>query len=154
MLHRRILRWDAVDDGLPWPDRFSARMLFGKEIESVSDRLKVEQDARAESMNLVSKEIGDTSASLSKDIERLSEQQSKESRDLRQQLLDQSKLLSEEMRAKNKDASTALDQAFQELKADKIDRSTLSELLMDMALRMSNEPTAKVTPEREDEDNA
>ncbi len=125
-----------------------------KEIESVSDRLKSEQDARAESIKLFSKEIGDTAQSLSKEIERLGEQQSKESRDLRQQLLDQSKVLSEEIRAKNKDASAALDQAFQELRTEKVDRSTLSELLMDMAFRMSNELAAKVTPERKDEENA
>jgi len=116
---------------------------INKEVESINDRIKDEQDKRAEAVNKVAKELKDAVKSITKNIERLDEKQSKDSRDLRQQLLDQSKNLSGEIHKKYKELAAALDQAVQELRDIKVDRSVLSELLMEMAVRLSNEMAEK-----------
>ena len=125
--------------------RFDALELYvNKELESLSDRLKSEQDLRAESNKKLSEEIKEAAASLSKTIGRLEEVQSKDSRELRQQLLELNKNLSAEIREKEKEASQALDRAADELRTDKVDRSAFAEILLDIAVRMSDELAEKL----------
>jgi len=112
---------------------------INKEMESLSDRLTAEKDARSESVKELSKELKDTSKSFEKKVGRLDEQLRKSSRDLRQQILDQSKSLSDEIREKHEETAAALEQTAQELRAEKVDRATLSELFMEMAMRLSDE---------------
>lgn len=122
----------------------SIEQFIKKEIESLSERLDAEQKQRAEKDEALSKDLKENIGSVSKTIERLDEKQIKDSRDLRQQLLDQSKNLSNQILDKHKESSHALDQNVQELREDKVDRSALSELLMEMAVRMSDELAEKL----------
>lgn len=122
----------------------SIETYINKEVESINDRIKAEQDKRAEAIKKVAKELKDAVKSITKDIERLDEKQTKDSRDLRQQILDQSKSLSAEIHKKHKEFSAALDQAVRELRDVKVDRSMFSELLMEMAVRVSKEMTEKL----------
>jgi hypothetical protein len=115
-----------------------------KEVESLSDRLKAEQDIRSESDQKTLKELHETAKTLSENVEKLDAKQSKDARDLRQQLLEQSKNLSNEIRKKHQESSTTLHQSVQELQAAKVDRFALSELLIEMAARMSNELSEKL----------
>jgi len=124
-----------------------------KEVESLSDRLKTEQDIRSESDQKTLKELHETAKTLSENVEKLDEKQSKDARDLRQQLLEQSKNLSGEIRKKHQESSTTLHQSVQELQAAKVDRFALSELLMDMAVRMSNGLSEKLEAEMADSSN-
>lgn len=80
---------------------------------------------------------------ISKNVEQLEEKQSKGTRELRQQLLDASRDLSNEILEKQDEASKALKQAFNELDEDKVARTTLSELLLELAVRTSNELAEK-----------
>jgi hypothetical protein len=115
-----------------------------KEVESLSDRLKAEQDIRSESDQKTLKELHETAKTLSENVEKLDAKQGKDARDLRQQLLEQSKNLSSEIRKKHQESSTTLHQSVQELQAAKVDRFALSELLIEMAARMSNELSEKL----------
>ena len=121
----------------------SIETYINKEVESVNDRIKAEQDKRTEAVNKVAKELKDAVKSITSNIERLDEKQGKDSRDLRQQILDQSKNLSGEIHKKYKEISAALDQAVDELRDVKVDRSVLSELLMETAVRLSSEMAEK-----------
>jgi phage host-nuclease inhibitor protein Gam len=121
----------------------SLETYINKEVESVNDRIKAEQDKRAETVNKVAKELKDAVKSITKNIERLEEKLGKDSHELRQQLLDQSKNLSSEIQKKYKEVSAALDQAALELRDEKVDRAMLSELLMEMAVRISSEMAEK-----------
>jgi hypothetical protein len=121
-----------------------------KEIESFSERLKSEQQHSADRHRKLSKELKDTNRTISKNIERLDEKQSKDARELRQQLLDQSKDLGNAIRQKYNESSKALETSFQELRQEKIDRLLLSELLMEMAIRMSDELAEKLNLQRDD----
>jgi hypothetical protein len=121
----------------------SIETYINKEVESVNDRIKAEQDKRTEAVNKVAKELKDAVKSITNNIERLDEKQGKDSHELRQQLLDQSKNLSGEINKKYKEVSAALDQAVRELRDDKVDRAMLSEILMEMAVRISSEMAEK-----------
>jgi hypothetical protein len=131
----------------------SIEVYIKKEVESLSDQLKAEQDIRSESDQKTSKELHDTAKTLSENIEKMDVKQSKDARDLRQQLLEQSKNLSSEIRKKHQESSTKHHQSVQELQAAKVDRFALSELLIEMAVRMSNELSEKLKAEMGDSNN-
>jgi len=121
-----------------------------KEIDTLSERLNAEQKLRAESFEKATNEFKAAAKTISESIEGLDDRQSQDSRDLRQQLLEQSKIFSNEIIKKHQESSAALDHSVQELDADKVDRSTLSELLMEMAVRISDDLAAKLKLESSD----
>jgi hypothetical protein len=126
-------------------DSFESYM--AKELESLSDRLKTEKNARAESVKGLSRELKDTFKSSDKKTSQLDDQLSKISRELRQQILDQSKTLSGEIRQKQEETSAMVDEAARELRVEKVDRSTLSQLLTEVALRLNDELAMKLNLE-------
>lgn len=115
-----------------------------KELDAQSDRLKSEQSARGDTVKALSNEIGEAVRALSNSIEAHSEKQASEVNDLRQQVMDHSKSLSEEIRQKHGESSQRLDQAVRELDDGKVARTALSEILLDMAVRLSDELAAKL----------
>ncbi len=131
----------------------SLETYFRKEIESLADQLKVEQGERAESSKELSGEIKDTNKLFEKKIGRLDEQLNKHSRELRQQILEQYKNLSDEIRQKHEETSDVLNKLAQELRAEKVDLSALSELFVEMALRLNDNLAAKLNLEPGSLDN-
>ena len=121
----------------------SIEAFIKKEIDALSDRLKNEQSLRDAATQKISKELKDSTQLLSKDIEQLVEKQSKDTRELRQQILDASKELANDIASKQAEAAQALKRAYNELNEDKVARTTLSELLMELAVRTSNELAEK-----------
>ncbi len=131
----------------------SLEQYVNKEMESMDARLKGERDSRAESDKNLVGEINDASRSISKSIDRLEQAQIKDSRELRQQLLELNKTLSTEIREKDKEASLALDQATDELRVNKVDRSALAEVLLEIAVRMSDDMADKLNLQTKDNRN-
>jgi hypothetical protein len=121
--------------------------LVKRETELLSNRLKAEQNERIEAVKELSKELKEADRLLEKRITQLDDQLSKTSRELRQQLLDQSKELSEVIRIKYEDAMAALERVARELRVDKVDRSKLSELLMGMALHLTDDAALRLNVE-------
>lgn len=117
---------------------------LGKKLESLTDRLKTEENIRAESVKELSGGLQDANKSLEKQFGQLNDHMSKNSRELQQQILDQYKNLSDEIRQKNEETSNKLEQLAQELCAEKVDLSTLSELFAKMALRLNENLTTKL----------
>ncbi len=131
----------------------SLEQYVNKEMESMDARLKSEQDSRAESDKNLAGEIKEASQSITKSIDRLEQVQIKDSRELRQQLLELNKTLSAEIREKDKKASLALDQAADELRANKVDRSSFAEVLLEIAVRMSDDLADKLNLKTKDNKN-
>jgi hypothetical protein len=111
------------------------------EIESLSGRLKKEQESRGAANEALQEEMKAKLTSVDGRIEALDTQLGDTTRDFRQQLLDQSKALSEEIQAKAEQAALNLEQAIGTLQGEKVDRSTLSSFLVELAVRLSDEPT-------------
>jgi uncharacterized membrane protein YccC len=124
--------------------------LVKRESELLGNRLKGEQNERVEAVKELSKELKEADRLLEKRITQLDDQLGKTSRELRQLLLDQSKELSEEIRVRYEDAMAALEKAARELRFDKVDRSKLSELLMSIALHLTDDAALRLNLETSD----
>jgi NTP pyrophosphatase (non-canonical NTP hydrolase) len=94
------------------------------EVESLSDRLRAEQDSRAGGAKDLAREL----------------------RDVRQQLHAQHQELGDDIRQRVEDVLARLAQEAHELRTDKADRSALAALLTEMAMRLTGELRA-TTPE-------
>ena len=110
-----------------------------REVESLTNRLKVEQAARDTVVQELTEEIKDLSKSLEKKLALLEEQTTQNQRDLRQQILDQSKNLGDLIRQKHEEAASGLEREAQELRVDKTDRSALASLFTEMAMRLNHD---------------
>jgi hypothetical protein len=110
-----------------------------KQLEILSDRQKMEQDDRTAAIQEVSRDLKETATGMEKKISNTEDQLNKRARDLHDQILMQSKTLSEEVQKKHDAITSALERETRELQNDKVDRSSLGELLMEMALRLTNE---------------
>ena len=76
---------------------------------------------------------------MDKALAKLEERMTRDTREVRQQLLDQSKELSEELSRKYDQSMKTIEGASGELREDKVDRSILSNLFAELALRLTNE---------------
>jgi hypothetical protein len=111
------------------------------EIESFSAGLKKEQESRSKADEAIGEEIKAKLTTVDGRIASLDSQMGDTSRELRQQLLEQSKALSEEIQVKADQAALNLEQAANALQGEKVDRTTLSSFLVELAVRLSDEPT-------------
>lgn len=120
--------------------RFDSLELYIKhEMESLTERLTSEQNARTDAAEQLERNIKDTSRAFDKKTAQLDEQNAKSQRELRQQLLDQSKTLSEEIRQKHHELLATLEREATELREDKTDRSALAALFTEVAMRLNND---------------
>ena len=120
--------------------RFEALEMFvNKEFAALASRLQSEQQNRETSVQTVARELQEAIRSLDGKLTQFSNQTTETQHDLRQQLLEQSKNLNEEIRRKYDDVSATLAREFGELNNDKADRSALSALFTELALRLNND---------------
>lgn len=112
---------------------------FKKEQDTLKDRLKSEADQREIDDKKLQDDLKSTASSLKKDITRAEEKLSELTSELRQQLLDQSKTLSEDIQYRHEQTSQMVQHTANGLDEAKLDRSTFSEYLIEMAMRISNQ---------------
>lgn len=112
---------------------------FKKEMGILKDRLKSESGDRAESDKKLTHELEDTAASLGKKISQVEENLAERATDIQEQILEQSKKLTTDIQEKYDRAYRELKQGDEELADTKVDRSALSEFLLDMAMRVSGD---------------
>ena len=119
----------------------------------MNQQLKSEQERNAESAKALSKDIESNIRTVTRRIEKQDEKQNKDSQELRQQLLDQTKNLSDQIRKKHQESARALQSNVDELRSEKVDRSALAQLLVEMAVRMSDDLADKLNAELGDGGN-
>ena len=110
-----------------------------KELNSLADQIKAEKEKQTKTEEDLSGMFRDTNRNMEKKITMLDEKTIKVQRELQEQILQQSKNLMEEIYAKHEEISTAVEQSIKELGKDKTDRLALSNLLMEMSLRLKEE---------------
>ncbi|MBP6821217.1 MAG: hypothetical protein KA368_06715 [Acidobacteria bacterium] len=138
-LEERLMK-EAADAREDARRRFDSLEAFIKqEIGALGDRLRSENQQRTQATEETTRELRDTSRSLTNKINALDEQSSQAQRELRQQILDQAKSLADEIRLKHDDLSVALQRESRELRNDKTDRVALSNLFTELAMRLNNE---------------
>jgi len=110
-----------------------------KEAEAQNEAMNAERHNREGTLSLLSRELHETRDNLASKLQQSLELTTKGQRDLRQQILDQSRGLAEEMRRKYDELAASLTRDIQELDKDKMDRSSLSALFRELAMRLNNE---------------
>lgn len=110
-----------------------------KELESLTDRLKAEQNERDESTQELSNVIQAVAKDFVKRTSQLDDQLTKSQRELREQLLEQSKTLAEEIRRKTEELAATLARESHELRLEKTDRAALAAMFTELAMRLNNE---------------
>ena len=109
------------------------------EVESLSERLRLEQDGRTSADKDLGRELRDTSQQLDQRISQLDDFVARGQRDLRQQLHAQHQELGDDIRSRVEDVLVRLAHEARELRSDKTDRKALAALLTEMAMRLTGE---------------
>jgi DNA anti-recombination protein RmuC len=138
-LEERLLK-ETTDLKAHLKSRLDALESFAKkESESLTDQIKAEHEARADSIGTLSRELKDATKTFERRATAADDQQAKSQRELRQQILEQSQRLSDEIRKRTDEMLAALGQEAQQLRTDKADRANLAALLTEMALRLTGD---------------
>lgn len=111
----------------------------GKEVDSLAERLRAEQTERAQAVKELGGDLKALTQSLEKRATQLDEQIAKGQRELRQQIFEESKSTSEEIRRSAEALAAVVARESQELREDKADRTALSSLFSELALRLSGD---------------
>ena len=109
------------------------------EIESLSDRLRVEQDARGAAAKDLARELHETAQQFGQKTAQLDDAIARSTRDFREQLHAQRQELSDDLRQRIEDVLGRLAREASELRSDKADRSALAALLTEMAMRLNGD---------------
>jgi hypothetical protein len=113
--------------------------LIRQEVESLSDRLKAEQDERSTTAKDLGRELNESARTFERRASQLDDQMARGLRDVRQQLHEHQQSMSDELRALGEDFVARLSRESQELRGDKADRSALAALFTEMAMRLNDE---------------
>jgi hypothetical protein len=109
------------------------------EVESLSDRLRAEQDVRAAGVKDLGRGLRETTQQFEERSAQLDDLIARTQRDLRQQLHTQHQELTDDIRLRVESVLARLAQEAQELRTDKADRSVLAALLTEMAMRLNGQ---------------
>lgn len=110
-----------------------------QEINSLTESVKKQQSARDEVIKELTEAHKNQINAIEQKLEQVEEETSRSARELRQQILDQSNSLSDEIRDKFAEMLSVLERENQELRNDKANRSTLSALFAELAMRLRSE---------------
>ena len=109
------------------------------EVESLSDRLRAEQDARTGATKELTRDLRDRAQALEQQTSRLDDSVARTQRDLRQQMHALHQELADDVRERIENVLARVAREAHELRTDKADRSALAALLTEMAMRLNGE---------------
>ena len=117
----------------------SIEVYVRQEIEALNEVLKKQQNAQEQAIRELSQDYKNQINSLDQKMTQFDENLSRSGREVRQQILEQSKSLNDEMKQKFAEILNVVERETQELRNDKANRSTLSMLFAEMAMRLRSE---------------
>jgi uncharacterized protein YaaN involved in tellurite resistance len=120
----------------------SLERFFKEELDTLKGRFKNEAEKRSDAEKRLGDDLKSATAALTKAIQETEEKSADRATELRQQILQQSKDLISEIQAKYEAAGRALAQTAERLDESKINRATLAEHLVEIAMRLSDHPQA------------
>lgn len=110
-----------------------------QEVESLSQRIVNEQSTRDEGLRVLVEDNKKIITALEKKLTQLDDNINHTQRDLRDQILNQSKNLQNDILQKYEELLAVLQRESQDLRYAKTDRSTLANLLSEMAIRLNSQ---------------
>lgn len=138
-LEARLIK-ESADLREETKQRFEVLEMFIKrEFEALAERLQTEQRNREEAVQGLSRTLTETGQALEAKLVQFDESTGRAQRDLRQQILDQSRSLSEDIRQKHAEMSTALEREVADLNEDKPSRTHLASMFSELAARLNGD---------------
>ncbi len=120
--------------------RFEALEAFVKaEFAALNDRLQSEQRTRDDAVSNLWRGLHESSQAINTKLGETQEQTARADSELREQILSQSKDLSDEMRRKQEEITALIQREVADLNHGKTDRTSLANLLTEMAMRLNND---------------
>jgi DNA anti-recombination protein RmuC len=110
-----------------------------QELESLSKRMKQEQGNREETLHNLAEENKKITTALENKLNQFDEHVNNSQREMREQILNQSKNLHDDMLQKYAEILEILRREAEELRHAKTDRSTLANLLSELAIRLNSQ---------------
>ncbi len=108
------------------------------ELSALDERLRAESGARSDDSRRLTRELESTERSLQQRLGELGDRSSRAEQSLRQQLLELTRTLRGELREQHGSLTRTLDDAVENLSADKVDRAGLAGLFTELALRLDD----------------
>jgi ATP-dependent Clp protease ATP-binding subunit ClpA len=138
-LEQHLIR-EAADLRNDLKRRFESLELYiKKEVESLTNTLTKEQEVRGGSVAKLTQELTRLAATLEDKARRLEQQSSQAQSHVLQQLTERTNELATDVRARHAEATSAIEQAVRDLRAEKTDRATLAAILMEASKRLSDD---------------
>lgn len=110
-----------------------------QEVDSLSQRLKVEKGERTDAVKEVTRESKDAAKQLEKKLGQLEEAFADGQSELRAKVLEHSKAVMGEIEKLRREAAASLDREVGILRNDKTDRAALADLFEEFSLRLKND---------------
>ncbi|WP_445636749.1 SWI5-dependent HO expression protein 3 [Nostoc sp. DSM 114161] len=110
-----------------------------QEVDSLTQRLKNEQQERDIQVKGVAEENKNINISLEKKLTQIDEQATNSQRELHEKIFNQSKNLQDDIQKKSQEILVLLEREVQELRRDKTDRSNLAAMFAELAVRLKTE---------------
>lgn len=112
------------------------------EIDTLTERLRLEDAARAEADEALAGELREQGQSFERRVARVEDQDARSTRELREQILAESKGLAAELLRQKSEMTESFERSLAALRATKTDRSQIAGLLAEMAMRLNDEGAA------------
>lgn len=138
-LEQHLLR-EATDLRNDLKRRFeSLEVYIKKEVDALTSRLTKEQEVRGDSVTKLTQELTQLAATLDSKARHLESQAAQTQTHFMQQLTERTTELASDVRVRHAEATSALNQAVHDLRAEKTDRSTLAAILLEASKRLSSD---------------
>jgi len=138
-LEQHLIR-EATDLRNDLKRRFeSLEVYIKKEVDALTSRLTKEQEIRGDSVTKLTQELTQLAATLDSKARHLESQAAQTQTHFMQQLTERTTELASDVRVRHAEATSALNQAVHELRAEKTDRSTLAAILLEASKRLSSD---------------
>ncbi len=117
----------------------SLELYIKKEVDALTSRLTKEQEVRGESVTNLTKDLTQLAATLETKARLWDMQATQAQAHVLQQLTERTSELATDVRARHAEATSALNQAVRDLRAEKTDRATLAAILLEASQRVSGD---------------
>lgn len=138
-LEQHVIR-EATDLRNDLKRRFeSLEVSIKKEIDALTSRLTMEQEVREDSVAKLKQELTQLAATLDGKVRHVESQAAQTQTHFLQQLTERTTELANDVRVRHAEATSALNQAVRDLRAEKTDRSTLAAILLEASKRLAGD---------------
>lgn len=120
------------------------------EMATLSQRIREEQEEQSEAIQHISRDVQEKDDRYRKKLKQFADGMTKGHRDVRRQLIEETERIADEARQKHEETLSVLDDAVRKLRAEAIDRPTLSRLFEEMAFRLDRDLAERLNAEMTD----